>query len=55
MLMAATELLRENPTPDEQKIKQALAGVLCRCTGYHSIVRSVMAAAGNENDQAGVD
>jgi len=43
--MAATELLQENPRPDEPEIRQALSGVLCRCTGYHPIIRSVMAAA----------
>ena len=50
MLMTATELLRENPRPNEQEIKQALSGVLCRCTGYHSIIRSVMAAAASESE-----
>lgn len=50
MLMTATELLRENPRPNEQEIKQALSGVLCRCTGYISIIRSVMAAADSESE-----
>jgi carbon-monoxide dehydrogenase small subunit len=50
MLMAATELLRENPKPDAQQIKEALSGVLCRCTGYQQIIRSVTAAAENADD-----
>jgi carbon-monoxide dehydrogenase small subunit len=50
MLMAATELLRENPHPDTQAIKEALAGVLCRCTGYQQIIRAVKAAAESVED-----
>ncbi len=45
MLITATELLRENPNPTDEEIREALAGVLCRCTGYHHIVESVKAAA----------
>ena len=44
MLMAATALLRKNPTPDEAAIKDALSGVLCRCTGYSKIIDAVIAA-----------
>jgi len=50
MLMAATELLRENLHPDTQAIKEALAGVLCRCTGYQQIIRAVKAAAESIKD-----
>jgi len=50
MLMAATELLRENPNPGTQAIKEALSGVLCRCTGYQQIIRSVKAAAETAED-----
>jgi aerobic carbon-monoxide dehydrogenase small subunit len=50
MLMAATELLQENPNPDEQEIQAALSGVLCRCTGYQQIIRSVKAAVENAGD-----
>jgi aerobic-type carbon monoxide dehydrogenase small subunit (CoxS/CutS family) len=50
MLMAATELLRENPNPNEQEIKAALSGVLCRCTGYQQIIRSVTAAVENAGE-----
>jgi 4-hydroxybenzoyl-CoA reductase gamma subunit len=45
MVMAAEALLREHPRPDESQIRAALAGNLCRCTGYVKIVESVQAAA----------
>ena len=45
MLMAATALLNENPDPTESEIRHYLAGNLCRCTGYTSIVRAVRATA----------
>jgi carbon-monoxide dehydrogenase small subunit len=44
-VVAATALLAENPTPTEDEIRAALAGNLCRCTGYTNIVRAVAAAA----------
>jgi aerobic carbon-monoxide dehydrogenase small subunit len=47
MVMAAVSLLREQPSPSEQEIRQALEGNLCRCTGYHNIVKAVQAAAGH--------
>jgi carbon-monoxide dehydrogenase small subunit len=46
MVMAAVGLLRENPAPDEDEVRTALEGNLCRCTGYHNIVRAVLAAGG---------
>jgi 4-hydroxybenzoyl-CoA reductase subunit gamma len=46
MIMAAEALLRRNPDPSEAQIREALAGNLCRCTGYVKIVESVQAAAG---------
>jgi len=46
MLMAAEALLRRNPKPDRDAIRAALAGNLCRCTGYVKIIESVEAAAG---------
>jgi aerobic carbon-monoxide dehydrogenase small subunit len=46
MVMAAVGLLRENPDPDEDEVRTALEGNLCRCTGYHNIVRAVLAAGG---------
>jgi carbon-monoxide dehydrogenase small subunit len=45
MVMAAADLLRHNPTPTDEEIRVGLAGNLCRCTGYHNIVRAVQAAA----------
>jgi aerobic-type carbon monoxide dehydrogenase small subunit (CoxS/CutS family) len=45
MLMAAAGLLKENPKPDERQVRAALAGNLCRCTGYDKIVKAVLAAA----------
>lgn len=45
MVMAAISLLKENPTPTEQEVRVGLEGNLCRCTGYHNIVKSVLAAA----------
>ena len=45
MVMAATSLLDENPNPTEQDVRIGLEGNLCRCTGYHNIVKSVLAAA----------
>lgn len=46
MVMAATSLLKENPSPTEAEVREGLEGNLCRCTGYHNIVKSVMSAAG---------
>jgi carbon-monoxide dehydrogenase small subunit len=45
MVMAAAALLRENPSPNEAEVREGLEGNLCRCTGYHNIVRAVLAAA----------
>ena len=45
MVMAATSLLCENPTPTEAEVREGLEGNLCRCTGYHNIVKSVLATA----------
>ena len=45
MIMAATDLLKRNPDPSEEDVRTALEGNLCRCTGYHNIVRAVLAAA----------
>jgi aerobic carbon-monoxide dehydrogenase small subunit len=45
MIMAATALLAENPDPTEAEVRHALEGNLCRCTGYHNIVKSVLDAA----------
>ena len=45
MVMAATSLLKENPNPTEEEVRLGLEGNLCRCTGYHNIVKSVLACA----------
>src|SRR5438128_2089104 len=47
-VMAAVSLLTEIPNPSEEEIRHALEGNLCRCTGYHNIVRAVQTAAGVE-------
>ena len=44
-VMATVSLLQENPSPSEDEIRRGLEGNLCRCTGYHTIVRAVEAAA----------
>ena len=45
MIMAARDLLKNNPDPSEQEIREGIEGNLCRCTGYQNIVRAVQAAA----------
>ena len=45
MVMAAVSLLRENPSPSEHDVRYGLEGNLCRCTGYHNIVKAVLACA----------
>ena len=45
MVMASASLLAENPHPTEQEVREGLEGNFCRCTGYHNIVRAVLAAA----------
>ena len=46
MMMAARDLLKNNPHPSEEEIREGIEGNLCRCTGYQNIVRAVQAAAG---------
>jgi carbon-monoxide dehydrogenase small subunit len=48
MIMASVSLLAEQPNPTEAEVREGLEGNLCRCTGYHNIVRSVLAAASGE-------
>jgi aerobic carbon-monoxide dehydrogenase small subunit len=58
MVMAAVGLLSENPHPTEEQVRAGLEGNLCRCTGYHNIVRAVLAAAdapAGGSDQPGRD
>ena len=49
MIMAAVDLLRDNPHPTEEQVRDGLEGNLCRCTGYQNIVRAVLAAAAGEH------
>jgi carbon-monoxide dehydrogenase small subunit len=50
MVMAAVSLLAEQPTPSERDVREGLEGNLCRCTGYHNIVRAVLRCAGQLED-----
>ena len=45
MIMSAADLLKNNPNPSEREIREYLEGNICRCTGYHNIVKSIQAAA----------
>jgi carbon-monoxide dehydrogenase small subunit len=55
MIMQSVDLLNENPHPTEQEVRVGLEGNLCRCTGYHNIVKSVLYAAehAGEGEKAG--
>ncbi len=46
MVMASVSLLDENPSPTEAEVREGLEGNLCRCTGYHNIVKAVLSASG---------
>ncbi len=46
MVMSAAALLKENPKPTETEVREYLEGNICRCTGYHNIVKAIMAASG---------
>ena len=48
MVMSAAALLKENPKPTEAEIRWYLDGNICRCTGYHNIVKAIMAASGQD-------
>ncbi|NSY37134.1 (2Fe-2S)-binding protein [Leisingera sp. ANG59] len=48
MVMSAAALLKDNPKPSEAEIRDYLEGNLCRCTGYHNIVKAIMAASGQD-------
>lgn len=48
MIMASLDLLKDNPSPSEEEIRDGLEGNLCRCTGYQNIVKAVQQAAGGE-------
>ncbi|MCI5038665.1 MAG: (2Fe-2S)-binding protein [Donghicola eburneus] len=51
MVMSAAALLKENPRPTEAEIRHYLEGNLCRCTGYHNIVKAILAASGQDVGQ----
>ena len=53
MVMAAVSLLDENPVPTEREVREGLEGNLCRCTGYHNIVKAVLDCAGVLQDTPG--
>ena len=48
MVMSAAALLKENPKPTEGEVREYLEGNICRCTGYHNIVKAIMAASGQD-------
>jgi len=54
MIMAAASYLKENPSPTEGEVREALEGNLCRCTGYQNIVTSILDAAGQMSGQDGL-
>lgn len=51
MVMSAAALLKENPKPSEHEVRAYLEGNICRCTGYHNIVKAIMAASGQDVSQ----
>jgi carbon-monoxide dehydrogenase small subunit len=53
MILAACDLLRENPDPSEAEIREGIEGNLCRCTGYQNVVSAVQAAAAEMSQRAG--
>ncbi|MEL7165392.1 MAG: (2Fe-2S)-binding protein [Pseudomonadota bacterium] len=48
MVMTAASLLKENPHPTEAEVREYLEGNICRCTGYHNIVKAILAASGQD-------
>jgi carbon-monoxide dehydrogenase small subunit len=55
MIMQAVDLLNDNPNPTEAEIRVGLEGNLCRCTGYHNIVRAVQTAAAGDVEDTALD
>ena len=53
MILAAHHLLERNPDPDDAEIRHALEGNLCRCTGYHNVIKAVRSAARSIRDSGG--
>ena len=52
MIMTAVDMLKRIPNPTEEQVRENLEGNLCRCTGYHNIVKAIMAAAGSSAQAA---
>ncbi len=48
MVMSAAALLKQNPKPTERDVREYLEGNICRCTGYHNIIKAIMAASGQD-------
>ncbi len=48
MIMSAASLLKDNPKPTEAEVRDHLEGNICRCTGYHNIVKAILAASGQD-------
>ena len=55
MIMSAAALLERNARPSEEEIRDHLQGNICRCTGYHNIVKAVMAASGQDVSRVAAD
>ncbi|MFX0544529.1 (2Fe-2S)-binding protein [Roseovarius sp. S1116L3] len=51
MVMSAAALLKDNPKPTEAEVRSYLSGNICRCTGYHNIVKAILAASGQDVSQ----
>jgi carbon-monoxide dehydrogenase small subunit len=54
MIMAAVDILERHPKPDEATVRHELEGNICRCTGYHNIVKAIMSVAGTWDDAGAV-
>jgi aerobic carbon-monoxide dehydrogenase small subunit len=52
MVMAIVSLLKENPSPTEAEVRRGLEGNICRCTGYHNIVKAALSAAESSSERA---
>ena len=55
MVMSAVDLLKTNPNPSEAEIRSWLKGNICRCTGYHNIVKAIQIAASNMSEKAAAE
>lgn len=55
MVMSTAALLKDNPKPSEAEIRHYLDGNICRCTGYHNIVKAIMAASGQDTGQVAAE